>query len=32
MALTPDQARAFNKSETAKWAGIIKKAGIPVIQ
>lgn len=32
MALSPDEARKFNQTETVKWHDIIKKAGIPVIQ
>jgi tripartite-type tricarboxylate transporter receptor subunit TctC len=32
MALSPDASVKFIKDETAKWAGIINKAGIPKIQ
>ena len=32
MAVSPEDAREFIAAETVKWAGIIKKAGIPVIQ
>jgi tripartite-type tricarboxylate transporter receptor subunit TctC len=32
VALTPEDAAKFFAAETAKWSGIIHKAGIPIIQ
>jgi len=32
VAMTPQEAAQFISSETEKWGGIIRKAGIPIIQ